>query len=55
MKQWEQRECLKCRIRLGCPHSFMAQSLLVEPTEDMKPIIIETMCEKFKMENDDEK
>ena len=44
MYDWNKRDCLNCRIRLGCPHSFMAQSLIVEPTEYMKPIILETMC-----------
>lgn len=51
-KQWEERNCRNCKIQLGCPHSTLAQQFMVEPTEDMKPIIINNMCSKLKLRED---
>ena len=52
-KQWEQRNCRNCKIQLGCPHSILAQCFMVEPTEDMKPIIMKDMCSKLKIREEE--
>ena len=49
-KEWEERNCRNCKIQLGCPHSTLAQCFMIEPTDGMKPIILEKICAKHKME-----
>lgn len=49
-KEWEERNCRNCKIQLGCPHSILAGEFMIEPTDIMKPIILEKICAKHKME-----
>ena len=49
-KEWEERNCRNCKFMLGCPHSTFAQCFMIEPTDAMKPIILEKICAKHRLE-----
>lgn len=51
-KQWEQRNCRNCKIQLGCPYSTLAERFMIQPTEDVKLMILETICSKLKIRDD---
>lgn len=48
-RQWKERNCRNCKIQLGCPHSKLAGNLAIEPTNDMKPPIMKSICANHKI------
>ena len=50
--EWNERDCRNCKRQLGCPHSTLAGEFVVEPTDDMKPVIMKMLCDNLKIRED---
>ena len=42
--KWEDRTCDNCKIRMGCPHSLLADEFAIEVPEFMRKIYMKEHC-----------